>query len=340
MKTYLNRFMELVTNLMINMKKNIFQSARIKLTAYYVSIMLVILVIFSSVLIYTIELKLRETLSDRIIATEVEEDPIENANNAIEIIIYSIDGALLLIIAFASYLLSGKTLKPIKNSLDAQKKFSADASHDLRTPLAIIITESEVALQGNTNNQKDFKEVVKSNLEEAKKMSGLVNDLLIISRGENENTINNFVISDLYNFIEKIMTKMAPQAESKGLKLKTDEYKKILVKIDLNNFERAISNILQNAIHYTKKGSIQISLKEESKKVLITIKDTGVGINEHDLPNVFDRFYKAEHSRNDESGSGLGLPIAKQIIEQHQGNINIKSQKNIGTEVDVSIPKK
>ncbi len=330
--------MELVTNLMPNMKNNIFQNARIKLTAYYVGIMLIILAIFSSVLIYTVELKLRETLSGRIIMVETEEDPIEHANNTIETIVYSIDGILLLIIAFSSYFLAGRTLKPIQNSLDAQKKFSADASHELRTPLAIIITESEVSLQGN-NKQNDFKDIVKSNLEEAKKMSVLVDDLLAISRSENENTTNNFVVSDLHNFIEKIVFKMKSQAENKGLKLEMDEYEKMLVKIDLNSFERAISNVLQNAIHYTKDGNIKISLKEESKKALILIKDTGVGINEQDLPYVFDRFYKAEHSRNDLSGSGLGLCISKQIVEQHEGDIKINSTINVGTIVTITIPR-
>lgn len=330
--------MGLVTSLMLNMKNNIIKKARYKLTAYYVGIMLVILAIFSSVLIYTIELKLRETLSGRIIMVEKEEDPIENTNNTIETIVYSIDGILLMIIAFSSYFLAGRTLKPIQDSLYAQKKFSADASHDLRTPLSIIITESEVALHSNTNKQNDFKEVVDSNLEEAKKMSKLVNDLLFISRGENENIANDFVVIDLYYFIEKIVSKMKSQAESKNLKLDIDEYKKILVKIDLNSFERAVSNILQNAINYTKIGNIKISLKVESKKVAIIIKDTGVGINEQDLLHVFDRFYKAEHSRNDKSGSGLGLCISKQIIEKHQGNIKINSTISLGTTVTIIIP--
>lgn len=339
MRTLLNLFTELVINLMINMKNNIFKKARLKLTAYYVGIMFIILIIFSGALIYTINSKISENLNDKITIVDPEDNPLDNVNTEINLYIFYTDGILLVLIAFASYFLAGRTLKPIQDSLDAQKKFSADASHDLRTPLAIIITESEVALQGDINKQKDFKDVVKSNLEEAKKMSELVNDLLIISRGENEKSSNNFVESDLHNFIEKIVLKMTSQAESKGLKLEIDEYKKILVKIDLSNFERAISNILQNAIHYTKEGSIKISFKEEVKKVLITIKDTGVGINEQDLPRVFDRFYKAEHSRNDESGSGLGLCISKQIVEQHAGNIKINSTINVGTIVTITIPK-
>jgi len=234
--------------------------------------------------------------------------------------------------------LAGRTLKPIKESLDAQKKFSADASHDLRTPLAVITTESEVVLQNEESQEKDFREAVKSNLEEAQKMSKLVDDLLVISRGENEN-VPVFVSVDLHNFIEKIVLKMEPQTKNNGLNLEIEEYKKILVKIDQNNFERAISNILQNAIYYTKTGGIKISLTEDGKNAHITISDTGVGISEKELPFVFDRFYKAEHSRNDESGSGLGLPIAKQIIERQGGTIKINSIVGVGTAVSITIPK-
>ena len=324
---------------MLNMKNNIFKKARLKLTAYYVGIMFIILAIFSSVLIYIIDSKINEGLNDKVTIIDPEDNPLDHVNTEINLYVLYIDGALLIIIAFSSYFLAGKTLKPIQENLDAQKKFLADASHDLRTPLAIIITGSEVVLNNKTSSQKDFKDSVESNLEEAKSMSNLVNNLLAIAKGENENTLNDFVISDLHNVINKIVSKMIFKAESKGLKLEIDEYKKILVKIDINNFERALSNLLQNAINYTKTGTVKVSLEENSKKVTITIKDTGIGINEQDLPYIFDRFYKAENSRNDESGSGLGLCISKQIIEQHKGDIKINSTINVGTIVTVTMPK-
>lgn len=300
--------------------------------------MTVILVLFSGALIYTMDLKLKESLHGKIVVVSDKEDPVDEASDEIISLIYYIDGSLLILIGVLSYFLAGKTLKPIKDSLDAQKKFSADASHDLRTPLAIITTESEVVLQNSSNKEKDYKKVIISNLEEARKMSTLVNDLLIISRSENENISNNFIVVDLYNFVEKIMSKMKTQAENKGLLISINEYKKILVKVDASNFERAISNIIQNAVNYTKKGEIKVIVSGDHKKANITISDTGVGINEQELPFIFDRFYKAEHSRNDESGSGLGLCISKQIIEQHKGNIIIESKIGVGTTVNITIP--
>jgi signal transduction histidine kinase len=162
----------------------------------------------------------------------------------------------------------------------------------------------------------------------------------LISRGDDQSTLHSFIETDLHTFIENIVVKLKPQVESKGLQVNLCEYQKLLVTIDSDNFERAILNILQNAIKYTKVGSVTIKLKTDAQKAYVVIEDTGVGIDQKDLPHVFDRFYKAEHSRSDSSSSGLGLPIAKLIIEEHKGNIQIDSGVNKGTIVTIAIPRK
>lgn len=322
------------------MKNNIFQKARIKLTLYYIAIMAVILLLFSSALIFTIESKIRHGFKDRVITiVEGENDPTKSTIDEIEFIIYSIDGLLLIIIGFSSYFLANETLKPIKAALELQKNFSADASHDLRTPLAIMTTESEVILKNRDASAIELREAIVSNLEEIKKMSKLVNDLLIISRGDNKAVLYSFVEVDIHDFINKLINKLKYQSDSKGLNIRLGEYKKVITNIDKDNFERAITNIIQNAIKYTKHGDVIIDIREDSKKILITTSDTGVGISQKDLPHIFDRFYKADHSRNDNSSSGLGLPIAKLIIEEHKGNIRINSEVNRGTVVTIQIPK-
>jgi signal transduction histidine kinase len=128
---------------------------------------------------------------------------------------------------------------------------------------------------------------------------------------------------------------MKQQAEHKNLNLEQKIQKDISAYINKTEVERSIKNILQNAINYTKNGGIKITLKKENKKVILEIVDTGVGISEKDLPFIFDRFYKAEHSRNDESGSGLGLPIAKTLLERNSGKIDITSKKGVGTKVTI-----
>ncbi len=338
MKIFLKQYTVLDIDLTHNMKNNIFEKARIKLTFYYIGVIAVILIAFSSVLIFTIESKIRHGFQDRMIVSDTEDDPAKNTSDEIEMLIYIVDGILLVIIGFSSYFLAGKTLKPIKKAFDAQKRFSADASHDLRTPLAIMTTESEVTLQNKSASANELRNTIESNLEESKKMTKLVNDLLLISRGDNQATTYLYFGIDLHKFINTIVQKSKHQAEGKGFKINLCGYKQILVSLDQDNFERAILNVLQNAIKYTKTGSITIELNSDTQKAYILIKDTGVGIDQKDLPYVFDRFYKAEHSRNDSSSSGLGLSIAKLIIEEHKGTIVIESEINKGTVVTIALP--
>lgn len=329
------------------MKSNMFQQARIKLTLYYIAIMAVILFVFSSALLFPIKYKVRHGFVNRF-PVHLEEgippqrapddDPVQNTIDEIEFFVYSVDALLLAVIGLSSYFLAGKTLAPIKAALDAQKKFSADASHDLRTPLAIMTTEAEVTLKNKNATIEDYRETIESNLEETNKMAKLVNDLLLISRGDNNATIHSYSEVDIHGFVTKIVDRISGVAEKKGLTVNVSQYQKILLKVNTNNFERAISNILQNAIKYTKVGSIKIDIFNNKDFVNIKIVDTGVGIGEGDLPHIFDRFFKAEHSRNDNSGSGLGLPIAKLIIEEHKGNIKITSKEGVGTTVDILLP--
>jgi signal transduction histidine kinase len=170
-------------------------------------------------------------------------------------------------------------------------------------------------------------------------MSKLVNDLLLISRGEQENTLNNFIITDLHSFTEKVMQKFTRQAKDKNLTLEISEYIKRDILLEPSSFERAISNLIQNAINYTKQGGVKIEIGEDVKNIILSIRDSGVGISSADLPFIFDRFYKAEHSRNDQSGSGLGLSIAKQIIKKHNGDISVESNVGTGTVVTIKIVK-
>lgn len=339
MKNYLKQSMAWATALRRKLKNNLFEQARIKLTLYYTGVMVVILFVFSSVLIYTVESKIREGFQDRIVVTQSDDDPISDTSDRIETLIYIIDSILLLGIGFASYFLAGQTLKPIRKALEIQRKFLADASHDLRTPLAIITTECEVVLGDKEAHTDDLRKTIGSNLEEVRKMSKLVHDLLLISRGDNHSATQVYIPVDAYTFIEKLVEKMQVQAQKKGLLIHLCDYIKIHIAIESNLFERAISNILQNAIKYTNRGSITIVLKQDAQNASISIIDTGVGISQKDLPHIFDRFYRVEQSRNDGFSSGLGLSIAQLILEEHGGMIQVKSVVGKGTEVIVAVPK-
>ena len=342
MKKYLKQSMESVTGLIHNIKNNNFLYARLRLTVLYTILTMTIVVLFSLALFISLDRSSRGILDDDrqsnliTIQNHKFRSSIENIENTI---IY-VDFLLLFLVLGLGYIIAGKVLNPIKKNMETQKRFLADASHDLRTPLAIMKSESQVLFQSNSENIDEYKQVMKSNIEEINKMTNLVEDLLLIAR--NESTKSETILNEdvnLQKLIEKLISRMKPESDKKNIMINVKGTITSSIKGNINNVERAIQNILQNAINYTSKdGEIMVYLNEEKHSCSIDISDTGVGIKESDLPYIFDRFYKAEHSRNDASGSGLGLPIAKQIIEQHGGTIKIASKLTSGTEVIITIP--
>lgn len=339
MKNYLKQSMAWATALRRNFQKNMFERARIKLTVFYLAGMIAVLGIFTAVLVVTLEKNIRDTYQENIGSGESFDRAILETNDGIEAVVYTVDGLLLLILGIASYILAGRTLRPIKESLDAQKRFSADASHDLRTPLSIIMTESEVALSSESTEASEYRSTIKSVLEEAHVMSHLVEDLLFIARSENASSYEEKDMVLLSDLIDPLVLRTQKQGAQKAISVSQTPMPQVSIYVNEHLFTRALQNILQNAINYTPQGgTITVSAQEDHKQVVLSIADTGVGIDEEDLPHVFDRFYKAAHSRNDGPGSGLGLPIAKEIVENHNGSIEITSIPKKGTRVNITIP--
>ncbi|HEY1037392.1 MAG TPA: HAMP domain-containing sensor histidine kinase [Candidatus Paceibacterota bacterium] len=364
MKQYLKQFTEWGTGL----RHNVFLKARLKLTLYYALFMAVIIGLFSMTLLSEIDKNMHAAYRRHMVRNDIfmkefprtpvfdagiqrinriyEEDFLE-ASKAVRTLIYTVDAVLLALIVAASYVLAGRTLRPVKQALDDQKRFVADVSHDLRTPLAIMKTETEVALQDGEPSSS-HRDALKSNLEEIDKMSSLVSDLLLLARTEGVYQYADTLQTgdaepiSMTGLMNRISERMGKQAALKNIELSFANAAKgdALVEGHLNHLERAIQNIVQNAINYTPEhGHVATALSEHGSSFRITVKDTGVGISKADLPHVFNRFYKASHSRSSSSGSGLGLPIAKQIIEQHKGTIEISSKEGKGTEVHIQIPR-
>ena len=177
MKHYLKQFTAWVTVL----THNPFEKARLKLTLFYVGAMIVVIGLFSVVLIATLEKNLQDSLEDITGGNPAQHMAFIIAKDTVETVVYTIDSILILIIGGIGYFLAGRTLRPIQESLDRQKRFTADASHDLRTPLAIMKTEMEVALQDKHTNDSFYRKTIASNLEEVNKMTTLVSDLLLVA---------------------------------------------------------------------------------------------------------------------------------------------------------------
>lgn len=334
-------------------QRDLFHSARIKLTLIYAGIVAVILVIFSMALYTDLTRHVRRQYPDfrsrtpfsqiinpplvQKIPIPLEtfaEDTVERVATTLIILDLIIFGGSV----FLSYALAGYTLKPIRSALDAQAAFSADASHELRTPLAVMRNDIEVLLRGDATLPKEVRDVLKSNLEEINKMTAMTEQLLQLARSEALETVN-FTNVDLNALISSVFVKFQPIAAKKEIKIRAEQGDKLKIKADAHAVERAVGNLIQNAIVYTKEGGeIIISLKSERNYAIISVADNGIGIPKKDLDHIFDRFYKAANG-DGLSGNGLGLAIVKKIAQQHNGSVHISSTEDKGTEVFLRLPK-
>ena len=341
MKTFLKQYTEWATNL----KPNVFEKTRLKLTALYVGTMVIILALFSGALYNAISKNVRVRLAARPIPAfglitqpripwEIQEEVKNEILEDIRRSIMLLDLCLLVLIAGVGYLLAGKSLEPVQKAFEREKRFVADASHDLRTPLATLQSEIEVALRAKPN--KEIEKLLKSNLEEVQRMSMLVNDLLLVAK------LNDHAALPMSSFhVREVITKAIASTEKKAQEKQITFTHTLEDGIMLGReslLVRAITNIIDNAVTYIEKGSVTITGIREKYLYRITVSDTGPGISKKDLPHIFDRFYRGSKSRTDVGHSGLGLAIAKEVILLHQGRITITSSEGEGTVATIVLP--
>ncbi len=238
----------------------------------------------------------------------------------------------------ASYALARRSLKPIEDSLEAQKRFTSDASHELRTPLTAIQTENEVALRSRNLTKEQAVNLLKSNLEEVAKLKALSEGLLALATNDGvENLDQNVSLKDV---TEQAMERVSKAARLKKIKLEND-VKSLKVKGNPQSLTDLIAILLDNAIKYSPAGSkVSINSEKKDKSAVITVKDKGRGIAKSDLPHIFERFYRADASRNKQQaeGYGLGLAIAKKIVDLHSGSIDVNSTPRKGSTFIIRLP--
>ncbi len=321
-------------------RHNPFQRARIKLAAFYTLGVLVLMVIFS-VSVYVLfsrnavdNLEYQGPGRDQ--GASVETQVVANAQHRLQTILLIMDGLVVFLAAGVSYYVAGKALQPVENAYTAQKKFAADAAHELRTPLTIMKTGAETVLAGGS--REEYEKYIQDSLEESEFLAGVVNDLLFLARSANNKT--NFSSLDLGELVRKQAQFMMPYAKTKNVALTCLPAGRIIVNGNPDHLRRLLNNLIKNAIDYNREnGKVEVSLRESKDRVTMQVADTGVGIGAPDLDRVYDRFYKADPARSGAGGgAGLGLSIAKEIVEAHKGKLDVKSTPSEGTLVTVQLP--
>lgn len=226
----------------------------------------------------------------------------------------------------------------LKNAETFQKQFTADVSHELKTPLSAIKGISEIIMNNQSMNKDEREDFIKTIYLESTRLETILNDLLIISKMDRldyELTLEETPIDNIINDVVKLLT---PMAKDKGLIL-TKDIENATLYIDAIKMRQVIMNLIKNAIAYTDEGTVHISGKINHSMYEIKVSDTGIGIPEEEHEKVFKRFYRVDEARSRASGgSGLGLSIIKNVVKKHQGTLSLDSKQDAGSTFTVNLP--
>ena len=232
-------------------------------------------------------------------------------------------------------------LNRLEMSFKSLSQFSADLAHDLRTPIHNLKGEAEICLM-KPRSLFEYQQIIGSSLEEYERLSRIIENVLFLARAESPQSKLRYKKILVHQTILSILDYYMPMAEEKCIKLACigDEEDKIMLSVDELLFQRVLHNLLSNALRYTlSDGTVTVKISSLGEKVILQIIDTGIGIAEEHLPHLFERFYRTDSARTQESGgNGLGLPIVKSILDLHQAEILIQSQLGKGTTVSLIFP--
>jgi two-component system, OmpR family, sensor histidine kinase CiaH len=333
----------------------IFRSARLKLTGFY----LLILIVFSLVLTLSFMSLARFTFDhadqdDRGVVRQLINNyysvPVqpnffnnyqtkqsENVHHELIEDVIMINFFALVVGGLLSYWYAGKALKPIEQAHDAQARFAADASHELRTPLAALRLENEVFLHQKISSLAESKELIRSNLEEAQRLENLANNLLTLTQ------YNSVRLSlkpvKLSSIINQVSENVAKAARDKHIVLSVDIATRALVVGHQESLVQLVTIIIDNAIKYSPaKTTIYLHSVRDGDNYHLSVRDEGPGISEEDLPFVFDRLYRGDKSRSAKvAGYGLGLSLAKEIARANKASIIVRNYPQGGAQFVVSL---
>ena len=230
-------------------------------------------------------------------------------------------------------------LDRLEESFGRLERFSADIAHELRTPVNNLRGEVEVAL-GQPRSPEQYREILASSLEEFGRLAKLIDSLLFLARAESPQTEIVKQRLDLSRELATVRDFYEAAAHDAGVELKVAAAEGIQADLDRTLFQRAIGNLIANALAHTPRGgSITLSALAENGSIHVEVADTGSGISPEHLPHVFDRFYRADPARSSGSGSiGLGLALVKSIATLHQGSCTVASEPGRGTRIAINLP--
>ena len=229
------------------------------------------------------------------------------------------------------------TFARLETAFAQQKQFASDAAHELRTPVSVILTQTQTAL----NRERDaasYKQTVEACQRAAQRMRKLIESLLALARFDAGQEVLKRLPFDFSETISDCAELVQPLADERGVKISV-EAESIEIIGDPERLAQVVTNLLTNAIQYNRaEGEVRLRMVSQNGLAVLTVADTGQGIATENLPQVFGRFFRADSSRTGAGNSGLGLAITKAIVEAHGGTIEVASEENAGTIFTVRLP--
>ena len=228
--------------------------------------------------------------------------------------------------------LNRQAMQPIEDSFRRLKQFTADASHELRSPLMAISSNAEVSLKYPEGMREDDRDAMIAMLSASEQMRSLTEDLLLLARTDKVSP-TQLAPLNLANLLKNLVQLYRTQSEDKDIKLTSEIEPGLWVQGDSPSLTRAFTNLIQNAIRYTPAGgAISIETRRLHHQIQVMIKDTGMGIAKENLENIFERFWRADRARSyNDGGSGLGLSITQAVVQSHRGSIEVTSTPDAGS---------
>ena len=332
-----------------------FRSARLKLTAWYLLMIMAVSIAFSFGLYrllsgeltrfervqrLRIERGLSESNPQGVFQLPETPELVEEAESRIFWALIFINLGILTVSSAIGYFLAGRTLAPIAEMVDEQNRFITDASHELRTPLTSLKSAMEVNLRDKNFSIKDARVLISESIDEVDKLQLLTEGLLGLTSFDKPNNHIKMQIVTISDILERAIARVKPMAAAKRIKIENN-VKNHKVLGDTKMLIDLFVIFLDNAIKYShKKGTVVVSSVKNDGKITVSVADLGIGISEKDLPHIFDRFYRADSARSREAsgGWGLGLPIAKSIVDMFDGTIKVESKADEGTTFFITLP--
>ena len=225
----------------------------------------------------------------------------------------------------------------LEKAFEAERQFTSDASHELRTPTTVILAECDRAARKNSSVE-DYRASIENIAEQGHRMSELIEELLGITRLQQGTDKYPLRTADLSEFAAACADEFVPD-EGRGIHFEEDIEEGIVCNFNASLMSRVIFNLLQNAYRYGKEnGYVRLTLSKEAGKAVLSVKDNGIGIAAEDIDKVWQRFWQADTARNPDEGSGLGLAMVKEIAEHHGGSVGVVSTQGKGSTFRFELP--